>query len=181
MVGPSATDLVKRRLSGLKLTDGSTAWTGDKDLFQVSVQPAGPNRVLVEGSDYGSAKGLTWFTDGTTGKLLLDINSPLHLICTYDERSVTVCAGEDSAFALDPATGKVLWKLPDDAKTRVAPRVTAVWHGVVYGRTSNGPVSLDATTGQDRPGNPQLAPVLVDGYAGLADTNGGIAAYAATG
>ncbi|MGW2376007.1 hypothetical protein [Kitasatospora sp. NPDC001683] len=46
--------------------------------------------------------------------------------------------------------------------------MTAVWHGTVYGKTGNGAVTLNAVTGQDVPTDPEVAPVLVNSYAGVA-------------
>lgn len=68
---------------------------------------------------------------------------------------MTVCStpGQDStatATALDSTTGRLLWQLPDKASGRIAPSVTAIWHGAVYGSTENGAVVLDARTGADR-------------------------------
>lgn len=65
-------------------------------------------------------------------------------------------------------SGKVLWQLPDEQSDRVAPEVTSAWHGRVYGETENGPVALDARTGEDAPAGPGIAPVLVNGSAALA-------------
>ncbi|MEU6234006.1 PQQ-binding-like beta-propeller repeat protein [Kitasatospora sp. NPDC047058] len=184
VVGIVSQDGVRQKLSALDLADGKTAWSAAADSYETTVRPAGPATVVVQGRDYGSAKNFAWLVDGTTGKQTLDFSGGFTHTCTYDGRSVTVCATESTAFAVEPTTGKVLWKLPDDANTRVSPRVTAVRHGVVYGTTRNGPVTLDATTGQDRPGSPQLAPVAVDEYVGLAPAEGtgqALTAYPATG
>jgi hypothetical protein len=56
--------------------------------------------------------------------------------------------------------------------------VTAVWHGAVYGTTENGPVVLDATTGEDRSTEAGAAPSWVSEYAGIAlDDKGAPVAY----
>ncbi|MFD0274732.1 PQQ-binding-like beta-propeller repeat protein [Kitasatospora sp. NPDC127111] len=184
VVGVVTQDGVRQKLSAIDVSDGKTAWNAEADSYQTTVRPAGPATVVVQGRDYGSGKNFAWLVDGATGKRTLDFSGGFTHTCTYDGRSVTVCATDSSAFAVEPATGKVLWKLPDDANTRVAPRVTAVRHGVVYGTTKNGPVMLDASTGQDRPGSPQLAPVAVNEYVGLAPAEGtgqALTAYPATG
>ncbi|MGW0660119.1 hypothetical protein [Streptodolium elevatio] len=54
------------------------------------------------------------------------------------------------------------------------------WHGAVYG-TANGPVVLDAATGQDL-ATPDIAPALVSANIGIAeDTSGNVRAHRTTG
>ena len=45
--------------------------------------------------------------------------------------------------------------------------MTAVWHGLIYGSTANGPVILDARTGQDKVTSPGADPSIVDAYVGI--------------
>ncbi len=94
-----------------------------------------------------------------------------------------MCLGSGVVLAVDATSAQLLWKLPDDSGHRVAPDVSTVWHGLVYGKTTNGPVILDARTGADRPGTPGAAPSVVDGYAGLAlgDKRDTLFAYPTTG
>ncbi|MFD0068647.1 hypothetical protein ACFRAI_39665 [Streptomyces sp. NPDC056637] len=40
---------------------------------------------------------------------------------------------------MNASTGKVAWQLPDPGADRIAPDVTAVWHGRVYGKTAAAP------------------------------------------
>ncbi|MGW1917061.1 hypothetical protein ACWCQS_41945 [Streptomyces sp. NPDC002076] len=91
--------------------------------------------------------------------------------CVYDDRNALVCFGTGPegllAYGLDASNGKDLWQLPDQQADRIAPQVTAVWHGRVYGTTDHGTVTLDARTGKDLP-NPGVAPYLVNESAGLA-------------
>jgi hypothetical protein len=92
--------------------------------------------------------------------------------CRFDERLTTVCWNADAARPVatgyDGTTARVLWSLPDAAAGRVAPQVTTVWHGTVYGTTENGPVVLDASSGADLPGaGPGVAPDLVNGLVGV--------------
>lgn len=99
-------------------------------------------------------------------------SSQINLRCFYDQASLTLCAyaaqyqpGDQQVFAFDPANPHdPLWQPPDPGHTRVAPTVTAVWNGAVYGITENGPVVLDARTGADRNAHPGAAPALVDPY-----------------
>lgn len=78
--------------------------------------------------------------------------------------------GDDAVFGIaagDPARAR--WTLPDTGHTRVAPTVTAVWHGAVYGYTDHGPIVLDAATGTDRNDHPGIAAVPLD-----ADADAGV-------
>lgn len=87
---------------------------------------------------------------------------------------MVVCASFDGVLAFDATNAKMFWQLPDEAANRVAPTVTAVWHGAVYGGTANGPVVLDATTGADRSTAPGAAPSWVSEFGGIAlDDQGG--------
>ncbi len=173
-----------QRLSALNLTDGRTVWSADADSYETKVGAAGPATVVVSGRDYNSGKDFSRLVDAATGREALGIDGGSGGVrCTYDGRSVTVCTTEGTVFAVDTASTRQLWKLPDDANQRVAPTVTAVWHGLIYGSTKNGPVILDARTGMDRPGSPQVAPSVVNGYAGLVlgDGRGALLAYPTTG
>ncbi|MFC8373692.1 PQQ-binding-like beta-propeller repeat protein [Streptomyces sp. NPDC057239] len=71
--------------------------------------------------------------------------------CWHDGRQTIVCqVGVDSQVdAYDEQSGKKLWSLPDEAAGRIAPEVTAVHNGAVYGSTDNGSLILNARTGKD--------------------------------
>ncbi len=106
----------------------------------------------------------------STGAVLKEGEADFSFIqCDYDGRSLTVCArGMFGAFAAAvDANGEWLWVLPDDSDGRVAPAVTTAWHGTVYGRTENGPLLLDATSGADRVERPGFAPHVVNEYLGV--------------
>ncbi|MFJ9776148.1 PQQ-binding-like beta-propeller repeat protein [Kitasatospora sp. NPDC101157] len=170
VVGLVSPEYTKHQVSALKIADGSAAWTAEQtyDLLDTTLTPAGPNRVAIQGRSFVGFKSSAWILDSTTGKQIFEFSGgSTPFGCAYDERSVTVCADKDMAFAFDTASGKTLWRLPDDAKTRVAPRVTTAWHGVVYGTTQRGPVALNAATGQDLPSPPTLAPLIVNTYMGI--------------
>ncbi|WP_285630966.1 PQQ-binding-like beta-propeller repeat protein [Actinoallomurus iriomotensis] len=124
-------------------------------------QPAGPGLVAINSGD--DTEGLV---DAATGKTRF--SWPDHKVnydCVYDERSVTVCTTTGTVMAFDTATAKLLWRLPTDG--RIAPTVTTAWHGAVYGTTPNGPVVIDARSGQDRGTSPGAAPSLVGPYGGI--------------
>ncbi|MFF5554001.1 outer membrane protein assembly factor BamB family protein [Streptomyces olivaceoviridis] len=88
--------------------------------------------------------------------------------CRDDGRRTIVCGTDRVVVAYDDRSGKKLWKLPDEAAGRVAPGVTAVRHGIVYGTTDNGAVALDARTGRDRTTDLSIAPEYVGRGFGLA-------------
>ncbi|WP_226358252.1 hypothetical protein [Pseudonocardia sp. ICBG601] len=72
---------------------------------------------------------------------------------------------------LDRDSGAELWRIVADAG-RVPPRVTATWHGAVYGFTDSGPVVLDGRTGMDRTATAAAAPFLVNEYFGVSAAPG---------
>ncbi|PRY59181.1 PQQ-binding-like beta-propeller repeat protein [Glycomyces artemisiae] len=96
--------------------------------------------------------------------------------CLFDGEAVLVCGGWSydtgtQVVGYDAQTGEVAWSLPDSG--RIAPAVTAVWHGAVYGSTENGAVVLDAATGADIEVEPGMAPYIVNEYLGVGMTESG--------
>ena len=105
--------------------------------------------------------------------------------CAYDQQALTVCVYPWAVAGFDVSKpGKVtkLWVL-DPSSGRVVPHVDTVWHGAIYGATSNVPVILDARTGKDRATDPGVDVFAVDQYGGVArdDGNGLLTMYTATG
>jgi hypothetical protein len=157
----------KQDAVGFALRDGQKRWTALAGSLSLRIHATGPNFALATG---GSAKGFYAVirpdgsvTDRQEGNFLL-------MRCRYDQVSVTVCGydrGLTPIFALDSKTNALLWSLPDEATRRAAPKVTAVWHGMVYGRANDQPVVIDARTGADREQSPGLAPQAVSAHAGL--------------
>ncbi|MFD8430257.1 PQQ-binding-like beta-propeller repeat protein [Streptomyces coelicoflavus] len=88
--------------------------------------------------------------------------------CRHDGRRTIVCGTDRVVVAYDARSGKRLWRLPDKAGHRVAPEVMAVWHGIVYGRTDNGAMALDARTGQDKVTDLAITPEYVGRGFGIA-------------
>ncbi len=171
----------------LAVDGGTERWHGDA-ARTITIKPGGPTVVTATGT---TAAGKQFFRllDATSGRVLdesLSSGSIGYAIdCIHDGADVTVCrdagAGKDWAGAFD-RSGKWLWQLPDEKANRVAPTVTAAWHGAVYGRTANGPVVLDAHTGADRETAPGVAPWLVNQYVAVAsppDATGGVRLYRA--
>jgi hypothetical protein len=153
---------------------GERRWQNEQ-MLRMTVSTAGPDFVLLQGEGYDTGTDYRHLLDPATGKTKQVLPAELTGgICVYDERSTLVCRGtgteadETVAYGLDATTGKTLWQLPDKQADRIAPEITTAWHGRVYGKTENGPVALDARTGKDLPAGPGIAPVLVNGSAGLA-------------
>ncbi|MGW1894182.1 outer membrane protein assembly factor BamB family protein [Streptomyces sp. NPDC002004] len=176
-----------QRAVGYDITTGKHLWDG-QDSFELAAYPAGPDLVLVQGRDYGSGNHYHRLLDARTGATKQDMPAELAgSSCDYDLKRTLVCSGTGSpaevAYAFDATSGAALWHLPNKQADRIAPEVTAAWHGRVYGRTKNGPVALDARTGKDTPAQPDLAPILVDESAGLALDHAGdnLMAYPTTG
>ncbi|WP_159403662.1 hypothetical protein [Streptomyces sp. NRRL S-646] len=162
--------------AGYEVATGKRRWQGEHMVENTpKLSTAGPNYVLLQGQGYDSATNYLHLLDATTGKTKQRLPAGLAKgTCVYDEKSTLVChgTGDDTdvpvAFGLDATTGKTLWQLPDKQADRVAPEVTTAWHGRVYGTAEDAPVALDARTGKDLPTSPGIAPVLVNGSAGLA-------------
>jgi hypothetical protein len=178
-------DLVKRRLVGLALDgNGTTAWTR-RDVYEARLISAGPDLAVLSGRDYGSGdESATLFKgDGSTAGAIH--GDTFGLICSYDGQAITVCRTvmgvEPRVFAVRATNGDFLWQLPQKGSDRLVPTVSAAWHGTVYGKTSNGPLLLDAQSGADRSGDPGIAPSAVNEYVGLAiDDNDVLNAHPAT-
>ncbi|MEU3407686.1 hypothetical protein ABZ766_27585 [Streptomyces sp. NPDC006670] len=98
---------------------------------------------------------------------------PLAARCRHDGGGAVVCWGRNDVTAVDATTGATLWRLPDEKAGRIAPQVTSVWHGRVYGKTPNGTVALDSRTGADLPAPPRITPDLVSAYTGVAIAESG--------
>lgn len=176
-----------QKVTALSVTDGNPRWSLPNNLYETRVMPAGPTFVAVEARDYSSGKSTFRIVDGNTAADVIPAAqatssfSTYGMSCAWDNKSVTVCSGVGIVMALDSTSGKELWRLPDQAANRVAPHVTTLWHGAVYGTAGNGAVVLDATTGQDI-ATPTIAPIQVSATTALAeDPTGDLRAYPATG
>lgn len=153
---------------GLDLLRGTTRFSALAGTTATTVAVAGPALLAVTGRDGSTARAFLRFlgADGAevrAADLGTATSAPR---CTWDERTVTVCAGAASVSGVDATTAAPLWSLP--APGRVAPAITTAWHGAVYGTTVNGPVVLDGRTGADRNPTPGAAPLFVGPYLGVA-------------
>ncbi|MFI5938139.1 PQQ-binding-like beta-propeller repeat protein [Actinoplanes sp. NPDC051494] len=167
VIGLTAPDTaLQQKVIGVGVADGTRRWSA-ATVRNAELAAAGPEyAVLLAEQDgverlYARVTGDGKLTDRATGAYSSGLD------CRYDQAVVTVCTlGASLVFALDATSGNQLWQLP--ATGRTAPRVTAVWHGAVYGTAGGKPVVLDAKTGVDREPSPGLAPVAVSSYAGVA-------------
>jgi len=159
--------------TALSLLDGQERWVAATRSVEAAVVASHPDLVVIDRVDYSSGRLTLLFLDPISGETrnVLDekrggLSSSSYGPCLYDQKAVLVCTG-GGVRAFSGAEGKLLWSLPDTVANRVAPQVTAVWHGAVYGKTDNGPVILDAATGQDLSAQPGAAPSAVSEYAGI--------------
>ncbi|WP_446225010.1 hypothetical protein ACTWPB_07825 [Nocardia sp. IBHARD005] len=163
---------------GLALADGHDRWTTEMRGNETAyLAPSVSNAVFVV--SYKKFAVL----DPTTGTAMYSIDDPdangtgagLGMTttwkCYYDNRQTVTCqnksqvAGFDLSNLTTPA-----WGFRADSH-RVPPTITAAYHGVLYGlNTSNQPIMLDATTGKDLPGNPGIAPAMVNRSYGIVST-----------
>ncbi|WP_327287756.1 hypothetical protein [Streptomyces sp. NBC_01198] len=160
---------LKQSLAALGLADGKPVWTKYKDEYELGAHYFAPDRLSV---NYGGSHNSNLrILDAVSGDKLTELEEWAGSSCVYDDRSVTVCTApiDNYVIALDAKSAKDLWWLPDSKHTRVAPKVSAVWHGAVYGQTANGPVVVDARTGNDRSTALTVVPGTVDAYVGLVD------------
>ncbi|ARE79445.1 hypothetical protein B6R96_36075 (plasmid) [Streptomyces sp. Sge12] len=150
---------------GVDLATGTEKWRGEK-IYAARMDAVGPGTVRVAGPQVGERGDQ--LLDVTTGKARATMPPGLRSAsCTYDRAATLVCTPGFAVVAVDAATGKQLWALKDGDAGRTPPKVTAVWHGRIYGRAAGGPVVLDARTGADMPTKPEVAPLLVTEYTGL--------------
>ncbi|WIX98513.1 PQQ-binding-like beta-propeller repeat protein [Amycolatopsis mongoliensis] len=161
--------------TALDLVTGQQKWVGAAKSSGLTLIPADPALVVLTRTDYGSGDSSLLFLDPATGaeKLKLEGEKEFGSLpygdCFYDEQSVLVCQSSGVLTGYDAKTAGKLWALPDQASNRVAPVLTAVWHGALYGVTQGGrPIVLDAKTGKDLSvDDVGAAPVLVSKYAGI--------------
>lgn len=159
VTGGSADGLVIGDGKALSVRDQTTAWTYDGDHAAM----AGPGLIAVTANSGDGVRVLT-----TAGKPApgWPASIPHTSTCVYDQASVTLCHGDAHMMAFQTATGRRLWALP--ATGRIAPDLTAAWHGALYGDVDGRPVVLDARTGLDRETSPGIQPLSVGPYGAIA-------------
>ncbi|MFE2105230.1 PQQ-binding-like beta-propeller repeat protein [Kitasatospora sp. NPDC059463] len=182
VTGAEAPTYGERQLAGYSASDGSPRWSAVHTESHAVASPAGPGLLAMSASD-----GFV-IVDARTGAIRAHPGPgayvhPWH--CDFDGTSVILCNDQlfgqtHSIAALDTTSMKWLWSITETPGGRLVPVVTAVWHGAVYGRTTNGNVILDARTGADR-ATPKLAPFLVNAYVGIEDRGHSMSLMRSTG
>ncbi|GAA0237694.1 PQQ-binding-like beta-propeller repeat protein [Cryptosporangium japonicum] len=183
-LGQEATE-TKTSTVGLRLTDGVRLWTSDTPLQQGRSFPLGPGLMGVRGREFTSADAYFDFVDPATGASRYS-GDPADLrafdSCWFDARTTVVCAGTATTpvvVGFNSADLQEIWQLP--VGDRKAPRVTAAWHGAVYGLLSDEPVTLDGRTGALRSLQAGAAPSVVNEYAGVSAASGSLTLFLAVG
>ncbi|MGW1180357.1 outer membrane protein assembly factor BamB family protein [Streptomyces drozdowiczii] len=153
------------RPSGVHAITGKSLWRGQRSI-DVAASAVASGRVLVSGKDYESADSYDRVVAPRTGRTAITLGDEVSGDdCAYDGRKTLICSGSGgtdvTVHAFDATNGKLLWKLPDTGADRVAPSVSAVWHGRVYGTANDAPVMLDATTGEDL-ASPGAVPIMLN-------------------
>lgn len=169
--------------AGYDLNTGEQRWRGEDSQYP-GVGAGGPQLVSVTGRSKNDVDfhRLVDPESGVVRQELPEDFGPAD--CDFDGVSTLVCFRNWqglSVWAFDTANGELRWKLPDKAADRIAPRVTAVWRGRIYGSTDSGPLAMDARTGEDLPTSPGIAPYAVNEYVGLTLKGTDAMAYPAIG
>ncbi|MER5773787.1 PQQ-binding-like beta-propeller repeat protein [Streptomyces sp. NPDC002039] len=167
--------------AGYDLNTGERRWRGEDSEYP-AVGTGGPRFVHVRGQNKAGVS-FDRLVDPQTGVIQKELPH-MDGDCEYDGISTLVCFRNWkglSVSAFDTSNGELRWTLPNKATNRIAPTVTAVWHGRIYGRTESGPLTLDARTGEDLPTPPSIAPYAVNEYVGLALSGTNAMAYPAIG
>jgi hypothetical protein len=186
---PTYGDDFESQVTGRGLSDGKQRWVAAKEAGELKLVGAGAETLVMSYTDYKKDVDVLLFVDPATGKPkrpaetaeASTLGSNPFDDCTYDQQSIVVCVvGTDmqQLRAFDAASGKQLWAVPKDKnENREVPSVRAVWHGAIYGTTSNGPIVLDGTTGADKSTEVGVAPHWVSEYAGITggDSDGPVA------
>ncbi|MFJ1811106.1 MULTISPECIES: PQQ-binding-like beta-propeller repeat protein [unclassified Streptomyces] len=162
-------EYLANQVYGLSVANGERTWTEGESASNLHVTAARPGVILVtRGSDYGRVHAtlVSLATGRPVARTELGATPDR---CLYDEQATLVCVKDEYGYTvvagLDAISGKKLWELPMD--DRVAPAVSAVRHGIVYGKVGDEALMLDARTGEDRPGALPDAPDLVNAYVGV--------------
>ncbi len=172
-----------QRAAGLRAADGSRIWADRAPSTRLSVVAGGPRFAVLQGraGANGGDRYLRLVRAATgrveplpanvaavvAGSSTLDGDA---FACRYDGAATTVCGAiwDDWNSAFDAATGRWMWEVRADTSGRTPIRLTAAWHGRVYG-TENGtrPVVLDARTGAVREPSAAAAPYVISASFGV--------------
>ncbi|SDE15772.1 hypothetical protein [Glycomyces harbinensis] len=181
VVGIPGDDELNRHHSGLAIADGTVKWD-DPEFGYIDLRPAGSKYVFGFGG-WDRIDGGLFLVEAATGAVTsLEAEERDSGMCRFDGQTTLVCTDTWGWLgAVNSETGEFLWQREPSAD-RAGVGITAVWHGAVYGTTENGPVVLDALTGEDAETAPGIAPWVLNEYVGIAqDPNSGVSAYPAIG
>ncbi|WP_143175481.1 PQQ-binding-like beta-propeller repeat protein [Cryptosporangium aurantiacum] len=181
-LGEDATE-TKTRTVGLRLTDGVQLWSSPVAAQQGRSFPLGPGLMAVQGREFSSTEPFFDFLDPATGQSRYPGDSDdlsAYQDCWFDSRTLVVCGASGTrtiAVGYNWSDLTEIWELP--VGERAAPRVTAAWHGAVYGVLAGKPVILDGRTGAVRNAAAGAAPELVNEYAGVTAESGSLTLFPA--
>lgn len=81
-----------------------------------------------------------------------------------------------------PSPRPISSRAAEHGSNRTAPNIAEAYDGLVYGTTANGPVVLNARTGEDVNDSPGVVPIVTDPDAGIGEgENNELESYLATG
>lgn len=172
---------------------GKWQWTSSPAAdIQIDASVFSPGRLLVKTIMMGAADTVVKLSDGSPqpvegiGEEFAGVNR-----CLYDGQSLTFChmgTDDEAELVAYDANGKRQWRVggPSDDSGRIAPFLTAAYHGLVYGAVERDnrpsqPIVLDGRTGSDRELSPGATPWLVNAYVGLDDERGSVTVHHSTG
>ncbi|MDF4254643.1 PQQ-binding-like beta-propeller repeat protein [Streptomyces sp. WMMB303] len=108
----------------------------------------------------------TYLMDTGTGKTKAELDAMAE--CHFDQKSTVICGAAEAELLVgyDADSMERLWELSGDDAQREVPELVAARPGVVYVNTSDGPVTLEARTGEDLDTDlPDISLVdVVEGY-----------------
>lgn len=161
---------------GVNAENGETVWTDSAAAgTRIGFNPAGPRFLVVTSENFTKVVNSATGATAATGQFPLGND----FRCFYDQQATAICSAPGTwSAALDTATGQWLWQHTADSGALA--KLTTAWHGLAYGSTVSGPVILDARTGTQRLPAAAIAPLLVNGYVGIAEASPGLRAYPAT-
>jgi hypothetical protein len=163
MVGATGKDNSRRTMAGVDVNTKATKFSGLKGMFYLEPVGYGDKHAYFWAQSYDTKTSkeshAVYAVDLASGRPTpapsAHDNPLTDLDCTKDQ-TVVVCTSRGEAptreiIGFDDSTGKKKWGWGGENSPRVVPVVTTVFHGVVYGRTPNGPALLDAASGKDIP------------------------------
>jgi hypothetical protein len=176
VVGAKGRDLSSRSLAVVDAATGAVKKTGLPGLDALNPAGFGLKHAYLSAEKYipatkneitGHYENSIYAIDPATGaavqtlSVVKDAKEAL-FTCWGDSKNRVVCTsdarGQTEIIGIDDTTGKKTWGYTEKSGSRVVPKVTAAFHGLVYAQAEAGPALLDATTGQDVP-SPTPTPV----------------------